>query len=215
MNHQWFLFSKHKNTVIRSANAKKRTIKQARSTRIHIALNVFSFETLNAFISSINSKLKIDIDELYPNSKVLKKYDDDIVVNLQNLYLETDKKLFLVIDEWDYIITNKKFTDDECDDYIEFLKYLIKDNSFLAFAYMTGITAIAKKLSQSTLNCFREYTMLNDKKYYKYFGFTEKEVHKLCKINKNLTFENLKNWYNGYKSYNCKKILIHGQLFMH
>ncbi|KAL6617933.1 hypothetical protein U3516DRAFT_662107 [Neocallimastix sp. 'constans'] len=206
MNHQWFLFSKHKNTVIRSANAKKRTIKQARSTRIHIALNVFSFETLNAFISSINSKLKIDIDELYPNSKVLKKYDDDIVVNLQNLYLETDKKLFLVIDEWDYIITNKKFTDDECDDYIEFLKYLIKDNSFLAFAYMTGITAIAKKLSQSTLNCFREYTMLNDKKYYKYFGFTEKEVHKLFihALNSNI----IENYWSQTGSFNELKKMI-------
>ncbi|KAG4097802.1 hypothetical protein H8356DRAFT_1331038 [Neocallimastix lanati (nom. inval.)] len=28
----------------------------------------------------------------------------------------------------------------------------------------------------------------------------------LCKINKNLTFENLKSWYNGYKSYNGEKI---------
>jgi len=56
---------------------------------------------------------------------------------------------------------------------------------------MTGITAIAKELSQSTLNCFREYTMLNDKKYFQYFGFTEDEVNELCEINKNLTFENL------------------------
>ncbi|KAL6602419.1 hypothetical protein U3516DRAFT_909493 [Neocallimastix sp. 'constans'] len=71
---------------------------------------------------------------------------------------------------------------------------------------MTGITAIAKELSQSTLNCFREYTMLNDKKYFKYFGFTEDEVNELCEINKNLTFENLESWYNGYKSSNGKKI---------
>jgi hypothetical protein len=71
---------------------------------------------------------------------------------------------------------------------------------------MTGITAIAKELSRSTLNCFKEYTMLNDKKYYKYFGFTEEEVHELCSKNKNLTFENLRRWYNGYKSCNGKKI---------
>ncbi|KAG4082966.1 hypothetical protein H8356DRAFT_1319132 [Neocallimastix lanati (nom. inval.)] len=166
--------------------------------------NVFSFKNLRSFISSINSKLKIDIEELFPNSKVLKDYDDDIVYNLKKLYLETDKKFILVIDEWDYIITNKKFTDKERYNYIDFLKYLIKDNSYLAFVYMTGITEITKYLY--SLNCFTEYTMINDKNYYKYFGFTEDEVHKLCKINKKLTFENLKSWYNGYKSYNGEKI---------
>ncbi|ORY13448.1 hypothetical protein LY90DRAFT_518179 [Neocallimastix californiae] len=169
---------------------------------LDLSSNVFSFKNLRSFISSINSKLKIDIEELNPNSKVLKEYDDDIVVNLQNLYLETDKKFILVIDEWDYIITNKKFTDKERNYYINFLTYLFKDNSYLAFVYMTGITAIAKELSKSSLNYFKEYTMLNDKKYFEYFGFTEEEVHKLCEKYKNLSFENLESWYNGYKSSN-------------
>jgi len=173
---------------------------------LDLSSNVFSFETLNAFISSINRKLKRDIKKLFPNSEVLKEYDDDIVYNLQNLYLENDKKFILIIDEWDYIITSKRFTDKERKEYINFLKYLIKDHTYLVFVYMTGITAIAKELSQSTLNCFREYTMLNDKKYYKYFGFTEEEVQELCSKNKNLTFEDLESWYNGYKSYDGKKI---------
>ncbi|KAG4083368.1 hypothetical protein H8356DRAFT_1437034 [Neocallimastix lanati (nom. inval.)] len=145
---------------------------------LDLSNNVFSFKNLRSFISSINSKLKIDIEELFPNSKVLKDYDDDIV-------------FILVIDEWDYIITNKKFTDKERYDYINFLKYLIKDRSYLAFF---------------SLNCFSEYTMLNDNQYYEYFGFTEDEVNELCEKNKNLSFENLKSWYNGYKSYNGEKI---------
>jgi len=173
---------------------------------LDLSSNVFSFETLNAYISSINMDLKTDIEELYPNSKVLNTYKDNIVYNLKKLYLETDKKFILVIDEWDYIITSKKFTDKERKEYINFLKYLIKDHTYLAFVYITGITPIAKELSQSTLNCFREYTMLNDKKYYKYFGFTEEEVRELCSKNKNLTFDDLESWYNGYKSYDGKKI---------
>jgi len=48
--------------------------------------------------------------------------------------------------------------------------------------------------------------MLNDNQYYEYFGFTEDEVNELCEKNKNLSFENLKSWYNGYKSYNGEKI---------
>ncbi|KAL6617961.1 hypothetical protein U3516DRAFT_779973 [Neocallimastix sp. 'constans'] len=173
---------------------------------LDLSSNVFSFETLDSFISSINSKLKTDIEELFPNSKVLKDYDDDIVLNLKKLYKKTNKKFILVIDEWDYIITNKKFTDKERYNYINFLKYLIKDRSYLAFVYMTGITTITKEISQSTLNCFSEYTMLNDNQYYEYFGFTEDEVNELCEKNKNLSFENLKSWYNGYKSYNGEKI---------
>jgi len=45
---------------------------------------------------------------------------------------------------------------------------------------MTGIVPLAKELSQSTINCIDEYSMLNDEKYYQYFGFTEQEVRKLC-----------------------------------
>ena len=115
-------------------------------------------------------KLKTDFEELYPNSEILNKYDDDdVVVNLKKLYFETNKKFILIIDEWDYIITNKKFSVEEHDNYIIFLRYLIKDRSYLAFVFMTGITAITKKLSQSSLKCFSEYTMINDKNYYKYF----------------------------------------------
>jgi len=55
-------------------------------------------------------KLKTDFEELYPNSEILNKYDDDdVVVNLKKLYFETNKKFILIIDEWDYIITNKSF----------------------------------------------------------------------------------------------------------
>jgi len=71
---------------------------------------------------------------------------------------------------------------------------------------MTGILPIAKQLSQSTLNCFNEYSMLNDELYYQYFGFTEQEVRDLCENNKNITYERLEDWYNGYKGPNGEKI---------
>ncbi|ORY09043.1 hypothetical protein LY90DRAFT_202758 [Neocallimastix californiae] len=47
---------------------------------LDLSKNVFSFETLDAFISSINMELKTDIEELYPNSKVLNAYKDNIVI---------------------------------------------------------------------------------------------------------------------------------------
>jgi len=68
---------------------------------------------------------------------------------------------------------------------------------------MTGILPIAKELSQSTINCFKEYTMLEDGLYYKYFSFTEKEVKEL---EKNVKYTDLEDWYNGYNSCNDEKI---------
>lgn len=66
---------------------------------------------------------------------------------------------------------------------------------------MTGVLLITKYSSGSALNMFKEYNMLNDSKYDKYFGFTLSEVENLCKKQSKVTFEELKMWYDGYKTY--------------
>lgn len=45
---------------------------------------------------------------------------------------------------------------------------------------------------------FKEYNILNDNKY---FGFTLDETKKLCEKQDEVTFEELKSWYDGYKAY--------------
>jgi len=142
--------------------------------------NVDYFETLNKYLASINLRLKEDIEDFYPNFKVLKQYTRKISNNLEKLYKETKERFIIIIDEWDYIISSKKFTSKERTAYISFLKDLIKDKGYVAFVFMTGIIPIAKQTSQSTLNCFNEYSMLEDNEYYQYFGFTEQEVRDLC-----------------------------------
>ncbi|OUM62993.1 hypothetical protein PIROE2DRAFT_10571 [Piromyces sp. E2] len=168
--------------------------------------NIYSKETLKEYLDSINQELKEDIEELYPNSKVLKKYSKEINRNLEKLNNEIGVDFVLVIDEWDYIIASKKFTRKERDDYISFLKDLIKDQGYAAFVYVTGILPLAKEITQSTINCFSEYSMLDDEEYYQYFGFTEQEVRDLCKKNNTLKYEYLEKWYNGYKSNNGESI---------
>ncbi|KAG4098175.1 hypothetical protein H8356DRAFT_1332385 [Neocallimastix lanati (nom. inval.)] len=64
------------------------------------------------------------------------------------------------------------------------LKMLNRYNQpYVAFVYMTGVLPIVKQTSTSSLNY---------KKYYQYFGFSEKEVKELY----------LERWYNDYRSYN-------------
>ncbi|ORX64141.1 hypothetical protein BCR32DRAFT_298194 [Anaeromyces robustus] len=173
---------------------------------------LYKYNSLNALLDSINDILKDDIKYIYPNINVLNNdKNDNLIYNLRNLHRKT-KDFIIIINELDSVIFSNRFTPDDKVKYIRFLKSLIKDKSYSAFAYMTGISPIAKEFSQSTLNCFDEYSMLDDDEYYQYFGFTEQEVRDLCeknkKINKNskIKYENLENWYNGYKAYNGEKI---------
>ncbi|ORX64853.1 hypothetical protein BCR32DRAFT_297922 [Anaeromyces robustus] len=194
---------------------KKKEIKQYREFQgkyhtlyFDFSYNISSCKTCNQVKQKINNLFINDIKKIYPETDVL----NDILDNIQNMYEETGEKFIIIIDEWDYLISNNDFSPEEKVEYIRFLKDLIKDKGYLAFAYMTGITPIAKEFSQSTLNCFTEYSMLDDDKYYQYFGFTEQEVRDLCEKNKKINksnkieYKDLENWYNGYKAYNGEKI---------
>ncbi len=62
---------------------------------------------------------------------------------------------------------------------------------------MTGILPIKRYNSQSALNNFIEYNMLNPRNLGEFIGFTEEEVENLCQ-KYNMDIENMKQWYNGY-----------------
>ena len=78
---------------------------------------------------------------------------------------------------------------------------------------MTGVLPIKKYSSGSALNMFDEFTFLKDRKFGRYFGFTEEEVIDLCKKNNEIKFEHLQAWYNGYltarglKIYNPRSVV--------
>lgn len=59
---------------------------------------------------------------------------------------------------------------------ITYLRNLLKDEPYVALAYMTGVLSIKKYSSGSALNMFDEYTFLKDRIFGEYFGFTEEEV---------------------------------------
>ena len=82
---------------------------------------------------------------------------------------------------------------------------------FIRLAYLTGILPIKKVKTQSSLNNFDEFTMLDAKIFAPYIGFTEGEVKLLCeKYGK--SFEEVKRWYDGYvleeyQVYNPKAVI--------
>ena len=118
---------------------------------------------------------------------------------LLNIYAETGEKFIFIIDEYDVIIRDENYTP-ELKGYLELLVSLFKSedvNIAIALAYLTGIMPIIKDKSQSGLNNFKEYTMLDAEDMAPFIGFTVDEVKALADKN-NMDFEEIKRWYDGY-----------------
>ncbi|MEG0671717.1 AAA family ATPase [Clostridium sp.] len=148
-------------------------------------------KTYDEYIGLVQNGIIDDIKSMYPTLEIKNYY------NISHMLAATNEKFIFIFDEWDYIFNNNLFTENQ-NDFLEFLRSLLKDQPYVALAYMTGVLPIKKYSSGSALNMFDEFTMLNDEIYGEYFGFTEEEVIELCKSQDTLSFENIRDWYNGY-----------------
>ena len=155
--------------------------------------------TYSNYISNIEKQIKKDILETYKDKKIEQNQE------LYKIFLETKEEFVFIIDEWDYIFSHDLFKENQ-QDFLEFLRNLLKDKPYVALCYMTGVLPIKKYSEGSALNMFDEFTMLNDGVYDKYFGFTENEVKLLCSKQNILTFSKISNWYNGYLTEDGEKI---------
>lgn len=157
-------------------------------------------EFINGYINDLVKDLRevfsdIEIEDVRPLSKIFTQ-----------VYNQTGKGFVFILDEWDYIFNNSLFSENDRKSFLKFLEDLLKDKSYVDLAYMTGILPIAKYSTSSTINMFKEYNILTDKKYYKYFGFNIEETKALCDKQDEVTFDELKTWYDGYKTFKGEDI---------
>lgn len=149
-------------------------------------------EFINGYIEDLIKDLKevfsdIKVEDARPISKIFTQ-----------VYSQTGEGFIFILDEWDYIFNNNKFSLSDRKNFLKFLEDLLKDKPYVDLAYMTGVLPIAKYSTSSTINMFDEYTFLNDEAYDIYFGFTVDEVEKLCSYQSKVSIEELKDWYDGY-----------------
>lgn len=114
---------------------------------------------------------------------------------------QTGTKFIIIIDEWDCLIRDDGRNKAVIEAYIEFLRALFKGlqpSRYLNLAYITGILPIMKINTQSAMNNFREFTMLNPGPFAPFIGFTEGEVQAICTKHQ-LNFAELRRWFDGYK----------------
>ena len=122
---------------------------------------------------------------------------NDLVSVLDEVFQEKKIPFIFIIDEWDCIFRVHKSDENSQTKYLNFLRSLLKDQSYVALAYMTGILPIKKYGEHSAINTFYEYSMTDAEPISEFTGFTENEVKELCeKYNK--SFSEMKRWYDGY-----------------
>ena len=112
----------------------------------------------------------------------------------------TGQKFIVIIDEWDVLIRDEAANVRVQNEYISFLQGMFKGTEptkYIQLAYLTGILPIKKEKTQSALNNFDEFTMLEASNLAPYIGFTEEEVRDLCETYQK-DFEKVKRWYDGY-----------------
>ena len=110
------------------------------------------------------------------------------------------KPVILLIDEYDVPLT--KASDNgyyrEMLDVMKGIMQVVKDNSALKFAVITGCLRIAKESIFTGTNNFVPGT-ISDTRLNEYFGFTQKEVDLLLKDAGLTNYTTvIKEWYNGY-----------------
>lgn len=171
-------------------------------------------------VSFLTENIIRELKEVYTDHVLL---DSSSLPNaLSQIYANTGDKFIVIIDEWDVLIRDEAQNTVIQDEYIAFLRALFKGTEptkYIALAYMTGILPIKKLKTQSALNNFDEYTMLDAGKMAPYIGFLKEEVEGLCQIY-HLDSREVTRWYDGYRLgnytiYNPKAVsnaMLHGNL---
>ena len=111
---------------------------------------------------------------------ILTRENIGLAAALREIYVETDRQFIFLIDEWDCVMRERQESEDLQKQYLDFLRNLLKDQPYVALAYMTGILPVKKYGVHSALNMFWEYSMTDQFDFEKYTGFTEEEVKELC-----------------------------------
>ena len=167
-----------------------------------IYLDISDFVTRfkdDSIMLHINEEMKADIHEAYPD--VPMKAEDDLMAFLIRINAKTNEPFIFIIDEWDAICREFKAGTAAMDNYVNWLRRMFKAGSsaqVFAGVYMTGILPVKKYKTESALNNFTEYSMVEPMELANCFGFTKDEVRALA-AKHNMDFDELEKWYDGYQ----------------
>ena len=152
-------------------------------------------ENMKQLIQFVEDDLLDELQQEFSDLRMPRR--KTLVKVLEKAFAQYKIPFVFFIDEWDCIFRVHKSDATSQKEYLDFLRNLLKDKSYIALAYMTGILPIKKYGKHSAINVFYEYSMTDASPIEEFTGFTEQEVRQLCK-QYNMPFSETKKWYDGY-----------------
>ena len=158
-----------------------------------------SKEKSDDIVKKIDAALLADVSKAYPDVPV--EGDDWLMDYLLRVSIATGEQFVFIIDEWDAICREFSPGTKAMDTYVSWLRRMFKSQQAMrvfACAYMTGILPVKKYKTESAMNNFTEFSMVEPMDMAHFFGFTKKEVQSLAKEH-DMDFDELEKWYDGYQ----------------
>ena len=182
--------------------AKDKSFEQYLNRYYVISIDMTDFTTKyrneRDIVNFIQHDVMEEVLDVFPDIKA--KERDDLMDILYHISERTGDRFVMIIDEWDAILREMGKDEYITTSYVDLLRRLFKgsgSNIVFAGAYLTGILPIKKYNTESALNNFCEYSMIDPAYLAACYGFTKDEVQELAKRH-NASMEELKQWYDGY-----------------
>ena len=150
-------------------------------------------------VDKMDTTLLADVVKAYPD--IVAEDGDRLMDYLLRVTEAKGEQFIFIIDEWDAICREYAPGTEVMDRYVGWLRRMFKSMDgvrVFAGVYMTGILPIKKYKTQSAMNNFTEYSMVEPRKMASYFGFTKDEVKALAEKH-GMDFDELEKWYDGYQ----------------
>ena len=166
---------------------------------IYLDMTNFVSEKETGIADKIDAALLADISRAYSDIPVDPK--ERLASYLLRVSEAKQQQFIFIIDEWDAICREYDPDTNEMDIYVDWLRRMFKSGDAVrtfAGVYMTGILPVKKYKTQSALNNFIEYSMVEPVDMAPYFGFTKDEVRALA-AKHGADFDELEKWYDGYQ----------------
>ena len=166
---------------------------------IYLDITNFVSQKENGIAEKIDAALLADISRTYADIPVAP--EERLASYLLRVSETKQQQFIFIIDEWDAICREYDPGTKEMDLYVDWLRRMFKSGDAVrtfAGVYMTGILPIKKYKTQSALNNFIEYSMVEPRRMSQYFGFTKDEVRMLAQ-KYDMDFSELEKWYDGYQ----------------
>ena len=183
--------------------AKDKSFEQYLNRYYVISIDMTDFTTKyrneRDIVNFIQHDVMEEILDVFPDIKA--KERDDLMDILYHISERTGDRFVMIIDEWDAILREMGTDEYITTAYVDLLRRLFKgsgSNTVFAGAYLTGILPIKKYNTESALNNFREYSMINPGRLATSLGFTHGEVAALCH-KYGMDIREMERWYDGYR----------------